>query len=134
MKNLLLLTFCSLVITTTSWAADYQLPKHSVREHTFVPKIEKPALKPERVSVPRVILYRTPVCGACDQAAAYMQQKNIAFESQDVRQNRATFAAFVRRAAGRLPQIMIDGKRIDGFNRNKIDKIYQEALKLRQSQ
>lgn len=122
-----------LLIPQILLAADLTLPKHQLNQHQVGETKQVQALD-EVAELPEVFLFRTPICGACDQAALFLRQKNIAFVSRDVRESRATFADFVRNAAGRLPQIVIDNVRIDGFVPTRIEEVYQDALLKRQKQ
>lgn len=115
---------------------NYSLPQKSVDTY-HLPGVKKPEqeapVKKDEESLPEITLYRTPICGACDRAESYLQGKNWLYQNVDVRESRATFAAFVKNAAGQLPQIVIDGVVISGFQPREIERVYDEAKKARLS-
>jgi glutaredoxin 3 len=67
-------------------------------------------------NLPIVTLYSGPVCPYCTKAKALLQEKNIAFEEINVKEDSEKLAEMLERSGGRktIPQIFINGRHIGG--------------------
>ena len=65
----------------------------------------------------RVVIYTTNYCPYCSGAKALLRSKNVEFEEIDVTDSRERRAEMERLSRRRtVPQILIDGKGIGGFD------------------
>ena len=68
-----------------------------------------------------VIMYGVPDCGYCRQARAYFAEQGIDYVEYNINKSSKRLREF-RRLGGRgTPLIRIDGKTIQGFNRQAIE-------------
>jgi len=75
----------------------------------------------------KVVLYRTPCCGFCKQAAAYMLQKNVPFVERDIANNAAYKAEYKSLGGtGAVPLLVFGDQAIYGFEGAKFDKNYAD--------
>jgi glutaredoxin-like YruB-family protein len=76
--------------------------------------------------MPKVKIYSTPTCPYCKIAKEFFKEKNISFEDIDITSNPEA-AEEMKKISGQIgvPVIVINGKVITGFDREKIE----EALK-----
>jgi GrxC family glutaredoxin len=67
--------------------------------------------------MPRVVIYTKDYCSFCNCAKALLRSKNVDFEEIDVTRDQ-NLQEEVRRLSGRrtVPQILIDGKYVGGFD------------------
>jgi glutaredoxin 3 len=73
---------------------------------------------------PKVIVFSTPTCPHCRSAKRYLQKKGVSFTDVDVSRDQRAARDMVRRSGQQgVPQILIDGKLVVGFNRRKIDRL-----------
>ncbi|MGC9400180.1 MAG: glutaredoxin family protein [Anaerolineae bacterium] len=73
---------------------------------------------------PKVVVFSTPTCPHCRAAKRYLSQKGVRFTDVDVSRDRRAARDMVRRSGQQgVPQILIDGKLVVGFNRRKIDRL-----------
>lgn len=64
-----------------------------------------------------VEIYSHPGCGYCLQAKGLLAARGIKYQEYNVSQDHALLAQMVERTGGRtLPQILIDGQAIGGFD------------------
>lgn len=70
-----------------------------------------------------VTVYSTATCPYCRMVKDYLRRKGVPFAEVDVSADRAAAAEMVKRS-GRMgvPQIVIGGKVIVGFDRDAIDR------------
>ncbi len=68
------------------------------------------------LSVAKVEIYTSPICGYCSRAKQLLKSKGISFDEIDVMSDNARRDEMVSRANGRrtVPQIFIGGKHIGG--------------------
>jgi glutaredoxin-like YruB-family protein len=72
----------------------------------------------------KVIVFSTPTCPHCRSAKRYLDKKGIQYTDVDVSRDRRAARDMVRRSGQQgVPQILIDGKLVVGFNRRKIDRL-----------
>lgn len=73
---------------------------------------------------PKVVVFSTPTCPHCRSAKRYLDKKGVQYTDVDVSRDRRAARDMVRRSGQQgVPQILIDGKLVVGFNRRKIDRL-----------
>lgn len=73
---------------------------------------------------PRVVVYSTPTCPACNSAKAYFRRKGVRFRDIDVSRDQQAAESLVRRSGQMaVPQIDINGQLIVGFDQARIDRL-----------
>jgi glutaredoxin-like YruB-family protein len=73
---------------------------------------------------PKVVVFSTPTCPHCRSAKRYLDKKGIQYTDVDVSRDRRAARDMVRRSGQQgVPQLLIDGKLVVGFNRRKIDRL-----------
>lgn len=74
------------------------------------------------LSVARIEIYTSPICGYCHRAKQLLQRKGTVFEEIDVFADGVRRQQMIARAGGRqtVPQIFIDGRHIGGC-----DELYE---------
>ncbi len=71
-----------------------------------------------------VTVYSTPTCSWCNTLKGYLRKNHILFTDIDVSRDENAAADMVRRSGQHgVPQTMIDGEIIIGFERTKIDRL-----------
>lgn len=71
-----------------------------------------------------IIIYTTPTCAYCNAAKNYFRSLKIPFKEIDVsRDESAAQEMFNRSGQYGVPQIIIDGHLVIGFNKSKIDEL-----------
>ena len=71
-----------------------------------------------------ITIYSTTWCGYCKMAMKYLGDKGIAFNDKDIEQDADAYKELMNKIDGKfmgVPVIDIDGKRVLGFDRPKID-------------
>ena len=73
-----------------------------------------------------VKVYSTPTCPYCKKAKEYLNSKSISYKDIDVSSNKAAADEMVK-ISGQMsvPVIVIDGKAITGFDKDKIDSLLE---------
>ena len=78
---------------------------------------DKPAQKP-------VILYSTPTCSWCRTIKEYFRKNNIKFRDIDVSKDQKAAEEMVKRSGQQgVPQTMIGGQVVVGFDKARIDQL-----------
>ncbi len=78
----------------------------------------------ERARQKQVIVYSTPTCSWCRTLKDYLRNHNIRFRDVDVSKDEKAAAEMVKRSGQQgVPQSIIDGQVIVGFDRNRIDRL-----------
>lgn len=69
-------------------------------------------------------IYSTPTCPYCKLAKQYFSSKGLSYEDFDVSQNKQALSEMVK-LSGQMgvPTIIIDGKIIVGFDKNRIEEL-----------
>jgi len=71
-----------------------------------------------------IIIYTTPTCTYCNAVKNYLRNKNIPFREIDVsRDQLAAQEMYNRSGQYGVPQILIDGHLVVGFNKSKLDEL-----------
>ena len=71
---------------------------------------------------PRVVMYATEKCGYCIKARQYFKDEGIKFTEFDVDRNAEEKRNFKALEASGTPLVYVGYRRIDGFNRKKLDE------------
>ena len=72
----------------------------------------------------QVIVYTTPTCSHCRTLKDYLRNNQVAFREIDVTKDEKAATEMVRRSGQQgVPQSIIDGQVIVGFDRNKINNL-----------
>ncbi|MBL6785590.1 MAG: glutaredoxin 3 [Rickettsiales bacterium] len=68
--------------------------------------------------MPKIIMYKTPICPYCDKAMNLLKNKNVAehVEALDITKNPALLKEMLEKSGGRktVPQIFINDQHIGG--------------------
>ena len=73
---------------------------------------------------PNVTVYSTPTCSWCTRLKKYLKENNIRFKDIDVSKDAKAAEAMVKRSGQQgVPQSIIAGQVIIGFDKAKIDKL-----------
>jgi len=87
----------------------------------YVAKAEKEGKKLKQVTV-----YTTPTCSWCTTLKSYLSKNNIRYTEIDVSRNEAAAQEMVRRSGQQgVPQTMIGGEMIVGFDKTKINRLLE---------
>jgi glutaredoxin len=70
---------------------------------------------------PRITLYTTRNCPHCRQAKQYLQARGLRFAELDVNHSPRGKKEFARLGARGVPVILVGDRRIDGFDRRRLD-------------
>jgi glutaredoxin-like YruB-family protein len=71
-----------------------------------------------------ITVYSTPTCTYCNQLKTYLKEHNVPFRDVDVSKDQKAAEAMVKRSGQQgVPQTLINGKTIIGFDKAKIDKL-----------
>jgi len=75
-----------------------------------------------------VKIYSTPSCTYCKQAKAFFKEEGIKFEDVDVSENKKAAEEMVEKSGQMgVPVIVIDGKLVVGFDRDKIEEMIESG-------
>ncbi|PKP08690.1 MAG: NrdH-redoxin [Bacteroidetes bacterium HGW-Bacteroidetes-4] len=73
-----------------------------------------------------VVVYSTPSCSWCNTLKNYFKEHHIAFSDIDVSRNQKAAEEMVKRSGQQgVPQTLINGELIVGFDKARIDKLLQ---------
>jgi glutaredoxin-like YruB-family protein len=87
----------------------------------YVAKAEKEGRKIKQVTV-----YSTPTCSWCTTLKSYLNKNNIRYSEIDVSKNESAAQEMVRRSGQQgVPQTMIGGEMIVGFDKTKINRLLE---------
>jgi len=87
----------------------------------FFAKAEK-----EGVKVKSVTVYSTPSCSWCGTLKSYLRKNGIRFTDIDVSRNESAAQEMVRRSGQQgVPQTLINGEIIVGFDKSKINRLLE---------
>jgi glutaredoxin len=70
---------------------------------------------------PRVVMYATRTCGYCIKAREYFNDEGVAFTELDIDTNAVAKRNFKALEAAGTPLIYVGYRRVDGFDRRKLD-------------
>lgn len=73
-----------------------------------------------------VVVYSTPTCSWCNRLKDYLKKNNIRFSDVDVSRDQKAAEQMVRRSGQQgVPQTLIGGQLIIGFDKKRIDELLQ---------
>lgn len=73
-----------------------------------------------------VTVYSTPTCSWCNTLKSYLRKNHILFTDIDVSRDESAAAEMIRRSGQHgVPQTMINGELIIGFDKKKIDRLLE---------
>lgn len=73
-----------------------------------------------------VVVYSTPSCSWCNTLKTYLREHQVAFRDVDVSRDQKAAEEMVKRSGQQgVPQTVINGELIIGFDKAKIDKLLQ---------
>ncbi|MCA9733595.1 MAG: hypothetical protein H6696_02915 [Deferribacteres bacterium] len=88
------------------------------------PALRKASTGSDKSAAPRVVVYSTPTCPACNNAKAHFRRKGVRFRDVDVSRDQSAADAMVSRSGQMgVPQIDINGQLIVGFDQARIDRL-----------
>ena len=71
-----------------------------------------------------VIIYTSPMCGACRSIEEYLDAHGVEFVNVDVSKDKEVLQALIEKTgAMTTPVVEIDGEVVMGFNKPKIDQL-----------
>jgi glutaredoxin-like YruB-family protein len=71
-----------------------------------------------------VVMYTTPTCTYCNSLKAYLNDKKVSFTEIDVSKDQQAAEDMVKRSGQQgVPQTVINGQVVIGFDRNKINQL-----------
>ena len=74
----------------------------------------------------QVIIYTTPTCTYCSAIKNYLSGQGISYREIDVSRDERAARDMVRRSGQQaVPQTLIDGRLIIGYDRNKLDELLE---------
>ena len=71
-----------------------------------------------------VVMYSTSWCGYCKKAARYFRKNNIPFEEYDIEKSKKAARDYKKLNGRGVPLILVGEKRMNGFDANHFDRIY----------
>lgn len=80
-------------------------------------------------SLPKVVMYATSWCPYCAKARAYFTSKHISFNEQDIENSSSAKRAYDKLGGNGVPLILVDNERMQGFNAEQFDALYQQQLR-----
>jgi len=145
MKRLLACT-CGLLLACSAAAEIYQWtdaggnrhfgdrpPRDTAHEtvklrdiNTFqsVSTAELPAWARDAADGREVVIYTAGWCGVCKQATQYFRDAGIPYREYDIEKSNRGQRDFARLKARGVPVILVGGKRMNGFSRQRFRSLY----------
>lgn len=78
----------------------------------------------------RITLYSSRNCPYCRQARQYLQNKGLRFQEFDVQQNVRAQRMLEKMGTRSVPVLMIGDTRVDGFDRQRLDRLLKQLCLL----
>ena len=82
----------------------------------------------------KVVMYSATWCRMCNKAKNYFRENNIPYVSYDVEKSRTGKMDFKLLRGKSVPIIIVGGKRMNGFNAAKFDRLYEDQMKQNESE
>lgn len=70
-----------------------------------------------------VVVYTSPLCGACDELKAYLRSKGVAFAVRDVLVDDAAAEELERRGIWSTPALVVGERFVEGFYPARVDAL-----------
>ena len=113
---------------TDSPPKDQRVEQVEVKVNTYTAVVITPAV--ERLGrKDKVVMYSAAWCGICKKAKKYFQQKNIPYITYDIDKSRSGKRGYKLLKGKGVPIIIVDDKRMNGFNVTKFEKLYAQQMK-----
>ncbi len=94
-----------------------------VRNKVKKPNSAKPAsAKQEATQANKVVIFTTSKCVYCKVAKKYFSNKNISYKEYNIEQSSEGKKKYSKLNANGVPIIIVNGKQINGFNKQAINK------------
>ncbi len=102
-------------------AHDTSYYKGLLNNAVYVANVEREGRK-----IKQVTLYTTPACSWCNTLKTYLNKNNIRYTEIDVSRNETAAQEMVRRSGQQgVPQTLIGGEMIVGFDKNRINRLLE---------
>ena len=82
----------------------------------------------------KVVMYSATWCRMCKKAKNYFRKNNIPYVAYDVEKSRTGKMDFRLLRGKSVPIIIVGGKRMNGFNATKFDRLYEAQMKQKESE
>jgi len=76
----------------------------------------------DSAGIPLVVMYATQRCGYCVKAREYLNDEGVEFTELDIDKSAVAKRNFMALEAAGTPLIYVGYRRIDGFNKNKLEQ------------
>ncbi|MEO6688497.1 MAG: glutaredoxin family protein [Dokdonella sp.] len=76
-----------------------------------------------------VIMYATKDCPYCAQTREYLTSQGVQWEERDIETSPAAAAEFKEKGGVGTPLVLINGERVEGFDKTKLDAALKKDLK-----
>jgi glutaredoxin len=76
---------------------------------------------------PDILMYVMKRCGYCTKARAYFNSRGLAWREIDIDASNRDYETFKRSGGTGTPLIFIDGNRVQGYNRARIDAVLRQV-------
>ena len=118
---------------TDSPPDDRKTEKVELRINTYASVEIKPLI--ERLGKKdKVVMYSAAWCRMCKKAKNYFRENDVPYVSYDVEKSRTGKMDFKLLRGKSIPIIIVGGKRMNGFNAAKFDRLYKDQMKLKESE
>ena len=94
-------------------------------EPARAPTRPAPAAERQRY-VPDVVMYTSKGCGWCARARTYFNNRGIGWREVDIDGSKRDYEDFKRQGGKGTPLIFIDGTRVSGFDRARLDSVLRQ--------
>jgi glutaredoxin len=74
-----------------------------------------------------VVLYETQSCPYCVKARRFLKSNNVPYKSRDVAKSKSAKKEFKMLNGRGVPMILVDDKRLTGWNKTKLRRVLKEA-------
>ena len=72
----------------------------------------------------KVVVFTSPTCSWCTRVKQYLKEKKVRFREVDVSRDRKAAEDMVRKTGQQgVPVVLINGRPVVGFDKNKIDRL-----------
>lgn len=73
-----------------------------------------------------VVVFSSPLCGACDELKAYLRAKGVAFRVRDVLMDEAAAEELEQRDIWSTPALAVGDRYLEGFDPARVDALLGE--------
>jgi glutaredoxin len=79
------------------------------------------------ISKSSVVLYETDSCPYCIKARRFLKSNHVDYKSRNVGKNKSAQKEFKKLGGRGVPMILVDDKRLTGWNQSKLRRMLKEA-------